>query len=206
MKVEIDLNILTDFLAKALGERTEVAVHNLEDINESLCILKNGHITGRAEGMGITNLALNMIRDKQQDLQSPYKINYEGKTADGHLLRSSTFIIHDDNQKPQYLLCLNHDDSHFHQMISQLQQVTKIEDSESDEDFSTPMVKMGEKVILDVMAENYTPVDELSSKEKAQLVAKMFHAGAFEIKGSVEIAAKILKVSEPTLYRYLKQV
>ncbi len=206
MKVVVDLEILADFLSKALGDTTEIAIHNLQDINESLCILRNGHVTGRTEGMGLTDLALDMIRSETQDLKMPYKINYASKTSDGSILRSSTVIFHDKEQKPQFLLCLNHDDSDFHHLINYLQKVTAIEDHESDENFSAPIARMGEKIILEIMSENYTPVDKLTSKEKAQLVAKMFHAGAFEIKGSVEIAAKILNVSEPTLYRYLKQV
>ncbi len=206
MKVEIDLNILADFLAKALGDKTEIAIHNLENIDESLCLLKNGHVTGRREGMGITDLALNMIKSKKQDLQHPYKINYESKTSDGRSLRSSTVVFHDKDNKPQYLLCLNQDDSPFQQFIVYLQQITKIEDKESDEHFSAPMMKIGEKIIGDIMAENYTPVEDLTAKEKAQLAAKMLNAGAFEVKGSIELAAKMLNVSEPTLYRYLKQV
>lgn len=206
VKVTIDLEILADFLSKALGDRTEVAVHNLQDMDKSLYILKNGHVTGRKEGMGLTDLALDMIRPTAQGEQAPYRINYASKTSNGNILRSSTVVFRDEEQKPQFLLCLNHDDSNFHQLIHYLQKVTAIEDHESDENFSEPIGKMGEKIILDIMAENYTPVEKLTSKEKAQLVAKMFYAGVFEIKGSVETAAKILNVSEPTLYRYLKQV
>lgn len=55
------------------------------------------------------------------------------------------------------------------------------------------------------MASNHKPVSKLNVQEKKQLAAMMVKAGAFEIKGSVEIAAKMLNVSEPTLYRYLKQ-
>ncbi len=206
MKVLVDLEVLADFLSKALGETTEVAVHNLKNINESLCILRNGHVTGRTEGMGLTDLALDMIRSKTQDINAPYRINYASKTSKGNILRSSTVVFYDEGNKPQFLLCLNHDDSDFHYFINYFQKLTAIEDHESDENFSEPIAKMGEKIILEVMSENYIPVHKLTSKEKATLVAKMFHAGAFEIKGSVEVAAKILDVSEPTLYRYLKQV
>lgn len=206
MRVEVDLEILAEFLSKAFGNRTEIAVHDLENPDSSLCILKNGHVTGRSVGMGLTELAMNMIDKKDGEQQSPYKINYNGRTSDGRNLRSSTIMLCDKNQEPKYLLCLNHDDAHVHQLIDHLQQITKIEDDQSDEHFDIPMDKIGKKIISDVMAQNYTPVDKLSAQEKENLVAKMYDAGAFEIKGSVEIAADMLNVSESTLYRYLKRV
>lgn len=205
MKVIVDLEILAEFLSKALGDTTEVAVHSLDDLGESLCILKNGHITGRHEKMGLTDLALDMLRDKSQDFDAPYKINYSSQTSDGRTLRSSTVIFHDDAQNPKAILCLNHDDAHFHHMINHLQKITNIDDHESNENFSADITKMGESIILEVMAENYTAVEKLTAQEKQELVAKMVHAGAFEVKGSVEVAARVLKVSEPTLYRYLKK-
>lgn len=205
MKVTVDLEILANFLSKALGQSMEVAVHDLNDINNSLLILKNGHVTGRKEGMGITDLALEMIKDQSSNPDTPYKVNYESRTLDGRLLRSSTLILQDDDDKPKAILCLNHDDSEFHSLIEHLQQITKIEDHYSRENFSTDVSHLGEKIIADVMASNHKPVSKLNVQEKKQLAAMMVKAGAFEIKGSVEIAAKMLNVSEPTLYRYLKQ-
>lgn len=206
MKVTVDLEILANFLAKALGKTMEVAVHDLNDISSSLLILKNSHVTGRKEGMGITDLALEMIKDQSSNSDIPYKINYESRTLDGRVLRSSTLILQDEDNKPKAILCLNHDDSEFHSLIKHLQQITKIEDPYSHENFSTNVTHLGEKIIADIMASNHKPVSELIAHEKMQLAAAMAKAGAFEIKGSIEIAAKMLNVSEPTLYRYLKQV
>ncbi|MFV0430751.1 MAG: helix-turn-helix domain-containing protein, partial [Alphaproteobacteria bacterium] len=125
---------------------------------------------------------------------------------DGRLLRSSTLILKGEDKKPQAILCLNQDDGEFHRLIDHLQQITQIEDRKSSENFSTNVAHLGEQIIADIMATNHKPVHGLNAQEKKQLTKKMAAAGAFEIKGSVEIAAKMLSVSEPTLYRYLKQV
>ncbi len=205
MKLVIDLNILAEFLAKALGKDTEVAIHNLEDMSKSLHIIKNAHVTGRRKGLGLTDLASSMINNEIQLDDNPYKINYESRAIDGRALRSSTLIIRDENQKPKALLCLNHDDSEIKNIIKHLDKKIHIEDQQTNEDFSTNIKKIGEKIIADIMAENQKPVDDMIPQDKIDLVSKMLQAGAFEVKGAVEITAKMLNVSEPTLYRYLKQ-
>ncbi|MFT8632944.1 MAG: helix-turn-helix domain-containing protein, partial [Liquorilactobacillus ghanensis] len=44
----------------------------------------------------------------------------------------------------------------------------------------------------------------LSQEKKIQICSKLNDRGIFQIKGAISKVAKLLKVSEPSVYRYLK--
>ena len=210
MKVMVDLNVLADFLAKVMGDHTEIAIHQLDNLEASLVHIHNGHITGRKEGMPATDLALKMVQELSDNPDAVHKINYLSLAKEGKKLRSSSLLICDDDQMPRAVLCINQDDSPICQMIRQLRKMTTIEDtSEIKEDFYANVQSMKtvhEKIIEDVIARSPIPVSHLSVDEKVLLVKELSEKGIFLIKGSIELVAKAFSISEPTLYRYLKQI
>ncbi|MCH3904411.1 MAG: helix-turn-helix domain-containing protein [Lactobacillus sp.] len=46
----------------------------------------------------------------------------------------------------------------------------------------------------------------LSPKQKEKLISELHIKGVFSVKGSVQKVAKILRISEPTIYRYLRNL
>ncbi|EIR5586132.1 helix-turn-helix domain-containing protein, partial [Campylobacter jejuni] len=46
---------------------------------------------------------------------------------------------------------------------------------------------------------------QLSIAQKEEIAEKLYEKGIFNIKGAVPIVAKFLKISEPSVYRYLKK-
>lgn len=52
---------------------------------------------------------------------------------------------------------------------------------------------------------NYLNSDyQLSMAQKEEITKTLYQKGIFNIKGSVPIVARLLKISEPSVYRYLK--
>ena len=78
---ETDRNILNSFslmldgLGAYLGNGYELVLHSLESLDHSVIKIINGHYTGRSEGSPITDLALKMLGQLEQDPSrtvSPY--------------------------------------------------------------------------------------------------------------------------------------
>ncbi|MFR4851834.1 MAG: PAS domain-containing protein [Butyricicoccus sp.] len=103
---------LTEFLGHTLGPDYEVALHDLTDRNRSIVAIANSHVSGRKLGAPLTNTALKILRDKSYESQD-YLLHYRGVSADGRILRSSTFFIK-QNGKLIGMLCINFDDSRYH--------------------------------------------------------------------------------------------
>ena len=80
---------LVKFLAEVLGEKCEVVLHDLNNLENSIIAIENGHISGRKVGDPLTDLALKIVRE-ENDLEKNYMTNYTGKTNDGKDLRSLT--------------------------------------------------------------------------------------------------------------------
>lgn len=55
--------------------------------------IANSHVSGgRKLGAPLTNTALKILRDKSYESQD-YLLHYRGVSADGRILRSSTFLL-----------------------------------------------------------------------------------------------------------------
>lgn len=207
MKLTIDLEQLADFLSQAMGEHTEIAIHDLTDVAHSLQIIRNGHISNRKVGAPATDLTLKMVRACQQAKCAPFLTNYTGKTADGRALRSSSLAVLDGDGEPVALICLNSDDAPYHAAIRAIQTLVPACDTgrHDDEELSSNSIEhVGEQVLAKVLANCQIPLAKMTPDDKKELAQKLDQAGVFLIKGFVARAAQLLDISEPTLYRYLK--
>ena len=106
--------VLVEYLGKTLGPDYEVVLHEILPENSRVAAIANGSISGRSVGAPITNAALRMIMQKQYET-SDYNLNYTGQLANGKTIRSSTMFIKDSG-KLVGLLCINFDDSRFHEI------------------------------------------------------------------------------------------
>ena len=106
--------VLVEYLGKTLGPDYEVVLHEILPETSRVAAIANGTISGRSVGAPITNAALRMIMQKQYET-SDYNLNYTGQLANGKTIRSSTMFIKDGG-KLVGLLCINFDDSRFHEI------------------------------------------------------------------------------------------
>ena len=106
--------VLVEYLGATLGPDYEVVLHEILPETSRVAAIANGSISGRSVGAPITNAALRMIMQKQYET-SDYNLNYTGQLANGKTIRSSTMFIKDGG-KLVGLLCINFDDSRFHEI------------------------------------------------------------------------------------------
>ena len=87
-------------LALQFGPNCEVVVHDLEteDVDHSIVVIENGHVSGRKLGDGPSHIVFESMHEGTTDVHD--REPYLTKTADGKLLKSSTIFIRNDEGKP----------------------------------------------------------------------------------------------------------
>ncbi|AXE28973.1 hypothetical protein DK842_03040 [Chromobacterium phragmitis] len=207
MKLHIDADILADFVAALLGPDSEVAVHDLSDLNASLKVIRNGHLSGRSVGAPATDLALRMAQECSGKNRENFRLNYRSKTRNGALLRSSTLVLKDDEGRAVAMFCVNSDDSRYQRAKEAFLSLlpADLSDEQHQEVLSAGVDEVGEEIMRSVLGQYPLDPARLSGEEKMLAVRELDKRGLFSIKGFIGKAALALDISEPTLYRYLKQ-
>ena len=201
--------LLVDFLAEVLGENCEVVLHDVNDFENSIIAIENGHISGRKVGDSLTDLALNVLKD-QKKLKNDYLTNYTGKTYDGKELKSSTYFIKDEGEVIG-MLCINIDVSKYVEARDLLNSFIgnnqNIEEQDENQDFSEKFTSSIEELIDNIIENSIgnssIPPTRMTADEKKEITKKLDEKGVFLLKNSVSKVAKKLHTSEATIYRYL---
>lgn len=209
-KVLNEYKVLTKFIAEVLGEHCEVVLHDVNDFENSIVAIENGHISGREVGDSLTDLALNILKDEEK-LEKDYLANYTGKTYDGKELRSSTYFIRDDQGKVTAMLCINIDLSRYIEardllnvMIGKRDNIEEKEPKKNfAENFTSSIEELIDSMIENSIGSSSIPPSRMTADEKKDITKKLDKKGVFLLKNSVSKVAKKLHASEATIYRYL---
>lgn len=210
---------LVEFLGKALGDNTEIALHDLMSEDKEIVAIANAsQNSGRENGAQLSNLSLHYLNEKQY-IDHDYVTNYKTNGPDGKLMRSATFFIkEDDNQFPIGMLCINVNISDLDYMTTTIKKILGIKE-EKDMEFkmdspveilSSPLDEMIELYIKECLESlgfpSYFLAERLNVDEKIKVVKYLQDKGTFKVKGAIVLVAEKLAVSEPTVYRYLKKM
>lgn len=214
---------LVDFLGVVLGPNYEIILHMIENESAHIEAIVNNHISGRTINAPLTGFALKLIKEKVY-LQYDYFTNYKAISKKGHNIVGSTFFIKDENNNLEGLLCINTDYTEYEELSKKILQLANINLLERD--FSkdkSQFIRLDEKYhiknsgdvveifsnnIDDIIAESIDPEilkksTLLNQKGKIQFVETLESKGVFQLKGAVAHVAKVLDISEPSIYRYL---
>lgn len=206
MKLTIDAAVLADFVSALMGPDSEITVHDLSDPSASLCLIRNGALSGRDVGAPATDLALRMAQECAGPQGDHFRLNYRSKTAAGQSLRSSTLVFKDAQGRVEAMFCVNSDDSRYRRALEAMQALLPADLSQEhhQEILSASVDDVGVDIMQTVLDQFDVDPVRLSSEEKMQVVLEFDRRGLFSIRGFVARAAQVLDISEPTLYRYLK--
>ncbi|WP_158507209.1 transcriptional regulator [Subtercola sp. Z020] len=217
---------LLDFLGALLGPRTEIVLHDVSDLSRSIIAVVNGEMSGRSVGGPATDLVLKILQNREY-LERDYLTNYLAQGQSGGYFRSSTYFIRDERGEVIGMLCLNVDDGPLHEARKLLEALTQTTgllkstglapDARSEPSADEGPHEVAERLTLSVDELTHDSVartvarlrvegSRMTQEEKLEAVSELDAAGIFLMKGSVAHAAHALHVSEPTIYRYLKQL
>lgn len=206
---------LVHFLGNVLSPNCEIALLDLRDNKNCITAIANGHISGRAVGAPITNLALQVISTNAWK-ETDSKCNYLGLTKNNNHLRSSSYFIKDNN-KLIGMLCINIDVTPYEQLSKSILQLACSNYTESPlqlidslnlnhEKFTNTLSDTIDTVFKENIDLSIIPTRRLTQDEKIAMVGKLYENGVFHIKGAVANVAERLHCSEATIYRYLNKI
>ena len=216
---------IVEFLGQALGPDYEIVLHEILPEQSRVAAIANGGISGRSVGAPITNAALRMIIQKQYEAND-YNINYTGQLANGKTIRASTMFIKDGG-KLVGLLCINFDDSRFHEISDSLLRLVHPDDfvhrhyfpsdapakqpmqpqhsaAQPAEHFQSDMNGLMEDLFETVTKDAGVPLRRLTQAERAEIVARLYEQGMYELRGAVQFTVEKLGCSQASVYRYNK--
>lgn len=193
-----------DGLADYLGTGFEYVLHSLEDCENSVIKIINGHHTGRKLGAPITDLALNMLNKIQDENLDGY-ISYESKNKKGNLLYSSTISVYGENHRIIGLVCINY---HVDTPLSETFPVFKMLDMTTNnminENFAVDVDALIEQAYSEASQQVMSDESISVNLKNKEIVNLLYNQGIFRMKDSVIKVAKFMDVSKNTVYMHLR--
>lgn len=202
-----------DFLAEILGKNSEIVLHDLTDLDSSILAIRNNYITKREVGDPATDYVLKTVKEGIDD-DSEYSINYRGITnRDNKQLKSASLYIRYEGSLVG-MICVNTDESIFNEINKNLETLEVLlrtykheeEHTVTNESLSRSIEEMAENTVYEMSIAKGIPVTKFKQDDKYETISLLYDNGFFLLKGAVPEIAKILKISEPTVYRYLQTI
>ncbi|MGW1783727.1 helix-turn-helix transcriptional regulator [Streptomyces sp. NPDC002143] len=199
-------------LAKALGSDSEVVIHDLSRIPNSIVAL-GGDLTGRTHGGPVTDLLLRHVRHGHTEDMIRYKTSH----PDGRIFRSSTVFLRDEDGTPFACLCINTDMTPWlqaRQLLDTYVATSALEDSdepspsgpETEESFLENVTDLAATMIRQAVEAVGVPVSLMHKPHKLAVVRELDRRGLFVIKDAVDTTARALSVTRFTIYNYLNEI
>ncbi|WP_230198317.1 helix-turn-helix transcriptional regulator [Flaviflexus massiliensis] len=205
---------LVTFLGEALGRATEVVLHDVADLDHSVVAIANGEVTGRKVGSPATDLIIRAVHTKQYDNRE-FVTGYTVNSDVPRSLRSATYFIRKDGRIVG-ALCLNADQTLLRNLDALVSQIgnayfSNLDDRDQETEEEKPELiansisEITSTAIDTAFGQRPYPVAHYTQEDRLEIVRILDEDGFFQLRGAVSVLASRLLVSEPTIYRYLKQ-
>ncbi|MBR0425020.1 MAG: transcriptional regulator [Clostridia bacterium] len=196
---------LASTLAQQFGNNCEIVVHDLsgEDMDHTIAVIENGHVTHRKVGDGPSRIVLEALHTEHpEELQD--SAGYLMKTHDGRILKSSTMYLRDADGKLEGVLSINYD-------ITELLMAERAIDSilhHKNEPAMPERIPISVNDLLDDLIEQAAaqvgkPVAMMTKDDKIRAIRFLNKAGAFLVTRSGDKVSKYFGISKYTLYSYI---
>lgn len=206
---------LIDFLAALLGKNSEIVLHDLTNLDSSILAIRNNYITKREVGAPATDYVLRTLKqgiNENLDFTVGYR---EVSNREHKQLHSASYYLRYEGELVG-MICVNTDESIFKELNKSIDALEVLlrtyrkqdtsEQSAIPESFSRSIEEMADNTVMDVSISKGVPVERFKQEDKFDVIQALYDSGFFLLKGAVPEIARILKISEPTVYRYLQNV
>ena len=204
-------------VAQQFGPNCEVVVHDLvsNDPDSSIVAIENGHITGRKVGDGLVDFALESVFDKSNK-DKAFIANIYGKTTDDNKrLRLSGYFIRNEEKEIIGLLNVTVDITDYLWMKNILEQELLMSEgngtalaleSSDNKQHALSAAEMLDLVCNQAMEQlGFTDPRKMPKADKMKVIAMLNDRNLFAMKGIIKLTAKKLEISEPSVYRYVRE-
>lgn len=204
---------LVSFLGRALGENYEVFLYDLSKKEHTIVAIENGFISGRKKGSLMKDVIIKVLEAEHEGKKDEF-IQKDAISRDGRHFKSSSKIIRDEKGKPIGVLCINFNIDSFLCISDFLKSFHVDFGSIGNIDLSKVMFegevfKDEDESGLDVVYKRALlknpSIDIANATGRQAAIDMLYKEGMFDIRGSVSYVAKKIKISEPSIYRYLNK-
>ncbi|WP_445396116.1 helix-turn-helix transcriptional regulator [Zobellella sp. An-6] len=196
---------MVDGLAEMFGKHCEVVLHSLEDLECSVIKIANGFNTGRTLGAPITDLALRLLPELEQQGLS-HSQAYFTQSRLGSPMKSSTLALRNLQGDIIGLLCINlHLGAPFHEFMADfLPKATELTEV-SPENFSNNVEELVTLTVERTIEEINADPEVANNAKNKQIVTTLYEKGIFDIKDAIAMVSNKLNISKHTVYLYIRQ-
>lgn len=196
--------VLLEGLADYLGSGYEMVLHSLEDTEHSVIKIINGHHTGRAEGMPITDLALQMLEQIKKEGEKG-SISYFTKNKKGEPLKSTTIVVRGEESRIIGLLCINfYLNTNFSEILSGFIPDITSRAQVKTETFASNLDELIYSKVSEVRNEVMEDDQILPSLKNKEIINILCQQGVFTLKDAVVKVAEYLDISKNTVYMHIR--
>jgi len=195
-----------DAVSQFFGNYCEVTLHSLENPQKAIIKIANSQYTKRNIGDPLSEHGLQAVIDFQETGRQDHSC-YTTSTAGGEPMRTIQTVITNE-QKAIGLLSISFNMtvpltefistfSLFHQPERQEPKEMLVADSVED---------LIHNAVGDIVKDISTNINIPNHEKNKYIVYGLYEKGIFEIKGSVVLVAKELKLSKYTIYSYIREL
>ena len=216
--------ILVNFLGKTLGPSFEIVLHEIKSEEVKMIAIANGEISNRTLENSVSNETLNILKNKSHHNEESM-VNHTVLLKNGKKVRSSSMLIK-ENQKIIGMLCINFDDSEFHDINCQILRIIhpdmfvknylsdvsynilldENKNQDNEENSTDNMENFMEKIFQEVNLKFDYPLERLTKQEREKIVQALYEKGLFNLKDAIYFVAQKLSCSPTTIYRYVGKI
>lgn len=194
-------------IADTFGNHCEVILHDFSNPQSSVVYTRNNVVTNRQVGESFTEYFVKEVllsRKFHDDCSANYMMHGEN----GQLIKSSTALIRDENDRVIGALCVNIDITYMSGVLSQLSEMMGMEEEHMQTESEVNVMPDIQQIVDDIIDRTIgnQDVEVMSREKKIDIIRFMNSKGIFLIKGSMDKVAERMNISRVTVYSYLDEI
>jgi predicted transcriptional regulator YheO len=197
-----------EFLGQALGNNYEVVLYDIEDSKGTIAAIENDFGNNPSDNNRFIAEVLKSRKAKKRD----YICSYPRTTSNGKIIKSSVFIIRNIEEDIIGALCISIKCDTLLRVKSMIESVLQFNPYEIDDNIDSDEIQDSKfaqptlESIQQMVEEFGVNPERMSQDERKEIMCDLFDTGVFNLKGAVAKTAEALKISEPSVYRYLNKI
>lgn len=199
---------LVEFLGWTLGDNFEVILQDTTELSNPIIASTNNSISSSE----FNSLRAMEILKSEKMKSRDYLCNYPVTTSSGKFMKTSIFFIRNAQNDIIGMLSINMKCDVLLKVQTMLGNILRFNFEDNEENNQIPEIsslRFAEPTlesIKRVVDESGIDPGRMSFDEKIDIICDLYNMGIYNLKGAVAQTSKVLKMSEPSVYRYLTKI